>query len=182
MNTPDRPWARRIAGVAAFSMLSGCGLLASMTGRFEPPELRIQRSRIDQLSATRVAATLRIEIFNPNPYALEVEQLRYAVKVGGAEVGNGAVEAGFTLASDAVHSSELPLTIQLSSLAAAGMSAALGEVPYELRAAMIVRAPLLERQVEVTQHSVLSFDVPLGLAAGSTPKRPDRLASAAPQG
>jgi LEA14-like dessication related protein len=163
-------------------VLSGCSLLASVSGRFEPPDLRIQHSRIDSITSEALAVSLTVEVYNPNPYALQIQQMRYALDVAAQELAAGEITEPFELSESQSHVLTLPLVLRLPATTQSSAVLALAELPYDLRVTLTIRAALRQRHVQVSQASVLRLDLPLGLAADPAAGEIDLLASSQRRG
>jgi LEA14-like dessication related protein len=159
---PTLPLVLCAAAVSLSS--SGCGASALLVGRFDPPQVSIGKSYVAKL--TRSAATLSIDldVFNPNPYRLQVRGLEYRLSTAGARLAEGSVSDVIDLPGDGRSTVTLPVYLDLQALARAAQTVlALGEVPYDLEVRCTVGTLFAERALEQVDSSVLRLGLPVEL-------------------
>jgi LEA14-like dessication related protein len=149
-------------------LLIGCGVMSALVGRFEEPQLTLRNSKVDAFSPAGVTVTLFAEIYNPNPYTLRAQDLKYQVVIGGAVLAEGqAMAEPVELLADTSVPLELRIQLPLDRLMAAARPAlTMGEIPYELRTTMSIGALMMDREVTLVRASALRVNLPLGLVAG----------------
>lgn len=155
-----------IVSLALLSLAhQGCSAVAMLTGSFERPAVEVVASRVTALGTRRADVVIELEVENPNAFALTARDLSYRFALDGSMVAEGEWQLSATIPAKGKGRIELPLRVQLEKLlqsAATGL--ALGEIPYQLDATLTVGTFLLQRDIEITEASVLRLNLPLGLA------------------
>ena len=163
MQPPHR--SIRIALAWLVPLAAGCGLTATLPGRFDAPQIQVHESKVESMSTTTARVALGLDVYNPNSYTLHVTQLRFLLRIGGVVLAEGESPQGFDLPPQASATVQFPADLHLEALAAnAATALMLGEVPYELQTTLSVGTFFLQREIDGSQSSVLRFNLPLGLA------------------
>lgn len=154
--------------------LTGCSLVARVTGGFESPALELQASKVESVSLAVTHVVFELAIHNPNAYALRSRELRYRLTVDQTVVAEGVVDVTAPLPPRSSAPVYLPVDVGLDRLLNAAPAAmVLGEIPYNLDVWVSVDSWLRQRQVHLVTSSVLRLNLPLGLARGSVVAFPD---------
>ena len=159
--------ARAVLPVALYLPLTGCSLVAGMTGSLESPVAELQASKVESLSPATAQLVFDLAIHNPNAFAVAPHTLRYRLRVGQAVVGEGVIDATVTVPPRASSSMSLPIAVRLDRLSHAAQGVMiLGEIPYDLDVWFAVDSWLRRREIHLLGSSVLRLNPPLGLACG----------------
>lgn len=156
---------RLVAALMLCGLLTGCSLVAQVTGGFEDPAVELHGSKVEAVSpdATRLLFTLAVQ--NPNAFPLESRVQRYRLTINQAVVAEGTSSILATVPAGAATLVDLPIEIGAGRLSnAAPRAVVLGEIPYDLDVWLYINAWLHSREVHLATSSVLRLNLPLGLA------------------
>ncbi|HSG07783.1 MAG TPA: LEA type 2 family protein [Longimicrobiales bacterium] len=143
--------------------LAVCLSAQSCAWAFTPPTVRVESVRLTSLTFTGGAVQVDLEVENPNRFALESEDFRYALSF--AE-GSGENRAWVTLAegsaSDPVRvpsrgrgSVSVMVPFDLASVGAAlGRLLRSGELEYRFTGQILARTPLGSRRIPIDQQGL----------------------------
>jgi LEA14-like dessication related protein len=147
--------------------LTGCSLVAQMTGGFEDPTLRLQGSKVESVSPDVTRLLFTIAVHNPNAFPLRSQVQRYRLTIDKTVVAEGTSSILATVPAGAPTLVDLPIEVGPGSLSnAAPRAVVLGEIPYDLDVWLSIGAWLHPREVHLAASSVLRLNLPLGLVRG----------------
>jgi len=159
--------ARSLTPLSLAILLLGCSIVAPLARGFESPRVQIFASKVESISHAYVRLRVELAIFNPNPYGLHPQRIRYRLSVNDIQVAE-ATQPGVTLTAEASTPFHLATDIPFDTLARAAAAAVLlGEVPYVLDGSLQLSSLFVERDVPFRASSVLRFNPPLDLAVPS---------------
>jgi LEA14-like dessication related protein len=132
-----------MAAVAAASMRGACQSVTQMV--FTQPVVTLRDVKLASTTFTGGTLDVTLNVYNPNPYDLDVSQMTYDVIVDSADVGSGRTAQRVLLKSRDSSLVHLPVDFTWSSATAAGRIFAangfvLYEVKGEIKAATVVGA------------------------------------------
>jgi len=147
--------------------LTGCSLVARVTGGFAEPALELQGSKVEAVSPDVTRLLFTIAVHNPNAFPLESRVHRYRLTVDTTVVAEGTSNILATIPAGAPTLLDLPIEVGPGGLSSAAPRAVvLGEIPYDLDVWLSVDAWLHPREVHLATSSVLRLNLPLGLVRG----------------
>lgn len=163
-----RSWIVRIvASLLLCVLLTGCSLVARVTGGFEDPALGLQGSKVESVSPDLTRLLFTIAVHNPNAFPLESRLQRYRLTIDRTVVAEGTSNILATVPAGAPAFVDLPIELGPGSLSNAAPGAVLlGEIPYDLEVWLSVDTWLHRREVHLHTSSVLRLNLPLGLVRG----------------
>lgn len=96
--------------------LGGCAQIGQMSREMvAEPDLRVVDVEFENLSLTQLAATVVLEVDNPNDFSLDVGRSTYALAFGGDTVLEGRAEVGSEVPAAAKGLVRLPLSLDLAN-------------------------------------------------------------------
>ena len=148
-------------------VLTGCSLVARVTGAFEDPALALQGSKVESVSPDITRLLFTLVVHNPNAFPLESRVHRYRLTIEKTVVAEGTSSIFATIPASAPTLLDLPIEVGPGSLSnAAPRAVVLGEIPYDLDVWLFIDAWLHPREVHLATSSVLRLNLPLGLVRG----------------
>jgi LEA14-like dessication related protein len=91
------PIAMRTLVATALVLMAGC---SSIPKTIEKPEVALQGIDIQKASLTDATVLLKLEVRNPNPFALEVDRMKYGLELNGKSFAQGTMKDGVEIAAD----------------------------------------------------------------------------------
>ena len=147
--------------------LTGCALVARVTGGFEDPALELQGSKVESVSPDVTRLLFTLAVHNPNAFPLESRVQRYRLIVNGTVVAEGTSNILVPIPAGVPTLVDLPIEVGPGSLSnAAPRAVVLGEIPYDLDVWLSIDAWLHPHEVHLATSSVLRLNLPLGLVRG----------------
>ena len=155
---------RRLANVRGFGALAViCAVAQSCAWAFTPPTVRVEEVRLTSLSFSGGSVQVDLEVENPNRFALESRDFRYALAF--AKGGDGGTEwvtlsegrASEPLRIDAHDKGTVTVAVpfDLSSVGAAlGRLLRSGELEYRFTGEILARTPLGSRRIPIDQRGL----------------------------
>ena len=167
MSSPQLSSRHLLPLACALSLVAGCSVPALLGGRFVPPEMVLNASKIAGLSLSDATLEFELAITNPNRFRLRIRAVHYRLRINGTAVGDGVANLGSTVAANGATVVAFPVSLPLETFtAAAGTAALSGEIPYEIEVSVSVGSLFAQRDVAITATSVLRLNLPLELAGG----------------
>jgi len=151
--------------VAVCVPLTGCSLVAGVTGSSESPVVELQASRVESVSLGTTHLVFELVFHNPNAFTLTARAFQYRLTVNRTVVADGATNVSVTVPPKASASADLPIGVERDRLSNAAQGAmVLGEIPFDLDVWLAVDSWLHRREIHLLASSVLRLNLPLGLA------------------
>jgi len=110
------PSLKAVATLVAALALGAC---ASLGPRPLPPEVTLQSMTAGVVVGGSAQARMRFAVRNPNAYDLAVRTFEYQMRIGGREVGAGALAQPVTLGANAVTAVDVDVRMDLRVMGAA---------------------------------------------------------------
>ena len=99
--------------LAGFLLVSAC---ASMKGIIKDPEVRVLDFKLVSISPDGVNLDLGLNVKNPNPVALKLDAVEYALNVAGEKVTEGVFDKGIDIPAGGEGKVYIPLKFQFNSV------------------------------------------------------------------
>lgn len=145
--------------------LTGCSVVARVTGSFEEPAIVLHASKVESLSLNTAHLLFTLVVHNPNSYTLHPQALRYHLTINQTPIADGNSRVTVSVPASGAASLDLPLEVSCDVLSNAAPDAMmLGEIPYELNIWMSVDSWFSAREIHFATSSVLRLNLPIGLA------------------
>lgn len=110
---------------------TACGSIAKAA--FTPPTVQFQGVDLRALRLDGGDFVVRLQLRNPNGYAIDASRLRYRLLVDSVEIGAGALDSGFAVPGHDSALVRLPVRIGFSAVRAVGLRLLQrGEIPYRV--------------------------------------------------
>ena len=103
----------KLAAVLLFAVLSSC---AYLTKDLKDQEVAVTDFTVTDVSVEDVAIDLHLKVKNPNPVALKVDQISYALTFSGKSVTEGVFDKGVNIPASGENSILIPLRFKYGSL------------------------------------------------------------------
>lgn len=95
-------------------LLTSC---SSFTGKIlKDPEVQLQGLDVSSISAKEVSINLRLNVKNPNPIPLKLNEINYALKVSGKMVTEGVFDKGVNIPADGEGEVVVPLKFEYNTI------------------------------------------------------------------
>jgi LEA14-like dessication related protein len=105
---------RKIFLCAALTLIVGCSYIAKKV--MEPPKAKVERVSLKDASISGATIVFGVEVDNPNPFAVRVDDLNYAVEVGGKPIGKGQIESSAQVGGRSKAVIDLPVPVKFSDV------------------------------------------------------------------
>ena len=81
-----------------FSLLT-CLVACSQLSKslVKDPEVKVADVKVQEIGLSSVKLAVKLDVLNPNPVAIRLDQIDYALKIAGAEVTKGSLDQGVSL-------------------------------------------------------------------------------------
>jgi LEA14-like dessication related protein len=140
-------------------------MVPAMRQTFASPVIVLASSKVEEVSAIKLAVRFKLEAANPNDYDLRVRHVRYRVVVAGTRVAEGTQASTVVLPADGSGTLEVEALINRRMLyTLAPDLEALGEVAYELELWVALGPSIGGHEVHVGESGAMRIDIPLELA------------------
>jgi LEA14-like dessication related protein len=119
---------------AILIMIAVSLLLASCQSMvINEPSFTLRKIGISPRSLNDLGVMLHIDVYNPNPFDIQLKSFEYTVYINKEEFGNGRLEKSLLAASSATTPLQVPVSVQFTGLLG-GIKAILGadELPYKI--------------------------------------------------
>lgn len=122
------------AAIGSVMTSTGCAtLLDLLENNIRLPEVKIAGMKIQDANLSRISALFDIDIINPNPIALSLQQLDYGLLVDGGRVAAGSSKKGVTLKARGKSTNPLEVNFDVAKTAQAIIDLLMkGRVDYAL--------------------------------------------------
>jgi len=104
-----------LLSLISFLLLSLQGCL-SVPGVVEAPTISIEDVSLQNLSLTRGTALIRLNLTNPNAFALPLRGVRYGLSLNGRQVANGAQAQQRSINARETVAIDIPVQMNLSEI------------------------------------------------------------------
>lgn len=135
---------RASAGTLAAALLlvtAGCAALGRAT--FAEPMVELRNVEVVGLGIDGGNLDVILSVYNPNRFSLDATRLTYRVDIDSTQLGNGALDSRFVVASGDTSVVRIPVRFTYRGLGAAGRQLlATGSVNYRVRGDFSVGTPL----------------------------------------
>jgi len=153
-----RPCARRVALVLA----SAAGLLAGACSlAFQQPSVRVAEVRLAAMALDGGALSVRLEVDNPNGYALESRSFRYALAFADGSSGDpewstlaeGRLADTVRVPARGTGAAQITVPFQLASVGTAlGRLLRQGELEYRFSGELLAGTPIGDKRIPFDQR------------------------------
>lgn len=106
MRTAAAPW------LAVAALLAGCASLVPP----QPPDVRLAGLAVERLGLFEQRYRLTLRLDNPNDRALEVEELRFDLRIAGRELARGVGAGAFRVPANGSGRAEVDVTSDLAAV------------------------------------------------------------------
>lgn len=100
--------------VSLFLLLSGCSSLTK--DLLKNPEVKVTQVTVQNISAESLTVGLKLNVQNPNPIPLRVDQIDYDLKISGEAVTAGKIDQKIEIPSSGSNEFVVPLTFKYNAL------------------------------------------------------------------
>ena len=128
-------------------LLSGLGACASMPENLvTKPDVQLRDVQVMGLGFKNQTFLLSFDIYNPNPYPLPVNHIRYGVRLDGQRFASGQTESEFSV--PAGGDAEFAISVELDLLTTAPRLLSIvrdgvrRDIPYELEGELGIDIPM----------------------------------------
>lgn len=117
-SAPRRPriFLPALVLLAALLVLPGCALLEEAAG-VRRPEVSLESTRVDRLSAEGVDLGLGFTVRNPNSVGVRLDRLDYRLDLGGQRLASGERTEGLVIGASGSSQALLPVSLRWQELA-----------------------------------------------------------------
>lgn len=138
--SPRRWFVTAVASLAVAGA-TGCAALGRAT--FAEPFVELQRVQLVGLGFDGGNLDVILSVYNPNRFSLDATSLTYRVDVDSVQVGAGALDSRFVVASGDTAQVRIPVRFTYRGLGAAGRQLlTTGSVNYRVRGDLSLNTPL----------------------------------------
>ncbi len=124
-------------------LLSACSNAAGLANLIQAPRVSVQDVLLQDVSMTQGTALLRLNVTNPNPVAIPLRGVEYALRLNGRTVANGEQAQSLTLRPNQPVALDIPVRVGFQELIGLLPGVVgLGSVNYDLQGA--VSLPMLK--------------------------------------
>lgn len=139
------PWRGRVVAAwmaaALLTLTAGCAALGRAT--FAEPMVELRDVQVVGLGIDGGNLDVVLSVYNPNRFSLDATRLTYRVDIDSTQLGNGALDSRFVVASGDTSLVRIPVRFTYRGLGAAGRQLlATGSVNYRVRGDFSVGTPL----------------------------------------
>jgi LEA14-like dessication related protein len=147
---------RRVLPLVLGLALSGCALVQRV--RFQAPTAQLVGVSVTGLGLSGGSLDLKLDVFNPNSYALRSTRLQVGIDLENTPFGTAAIDHALELPPAAHSEVRVPLTFTWSGVGA-GARAMLrkGSLNYGLTGRLLMDTPLGERSVDLRTNGVVAI-------------------------
>lgn len=103
-----------LLAVTAAIVLSSCSSLTK--DLLKDPEVKVTDFKVTNVTLEDVAISVQMNIKNPNPIPLKLDQVTYALKFSGEQVTEGVFDQGVNIPASGENSVTVPLKFKYSSV------------------------------------------------------------------
>lgn len=93
--------------------MSAC---STLSGVLKDPEVKIKEFKLAGITSEGVNIDLGLNVKNPNPVALKLDQVEYALNVSGEKVTEGVFDKGVNIPAGGEGTVYIPLKFQFTSV------------------------------------------------------------------